>query len=151
RNPVSNDNRDQYQDRGAAAEQATAGLERSGNARQPRAFYAFYWLASISYSAALIWLIVAAAGDALMNWLGVIGALLTLGLVVVAGQRFVRPVLRALRVQGAWGARRSENLGLGVRSGRRGGAGTAARPYRAIHVFRRLWTSPASGFEDTTM
>jgi multidrug resistance efflux pump len=90
---------DGYRDRGAPAEQATAGPERTGVSatRQPRAIYVLFWALSIAYSIALVWVIVARLGDALMDWLGVIGALLTLGLAFLVGQRFFRPAVRAVR------------------------------------------------------
>jgi multidrug efflux pump subunit AcrA (membrane-fusion protein) len=87
-----------YQDRGAPAEQAATGSERTGVSatRQPRAIFVAYWVLSIAYSIGLIWLIVSRLGNALMDWLGVVGALLTLVLAVLIGQRFFRPAVRAL-------------------------------------------------------
>src|SRR5262249_28542347 len=94
---------DGYRDRGAPLEEATAGKERTGVSavRQPRAIYFLYWVLSIVYSAALVWLIVARLGDALMDWFGVIGALLTVALAFLVGQRLFRPTVRVL---GGWGA-----------------------------------------------
>jgi multidrug efflux pump subunit AcrA (membrane-fusion protein) len=134
---------DNHRDRGAPAEKATAGHERTGVSatRQPRAIYLLYWVLSIAYSIALVWLIVARVGDVLMDWLGVIGALLTLGLAFLVGQRFFRPVVRAL---GDWGAGevhrvfpafpRDAAMGAGLQwaaTGATTGTGMAHRPTNA--------------------
>jgi len=128
-----------YRDRGAPAEEATAGPERTGVSatRRPPAIYFLYWVLSIGYSMALVWLIVARLGDALMDWFGVLGALLSLGLAFLVGQRFFRPAVRAL---GDWGGHavrrflvaigRSAAVGTGLQwaaTGATTGMGTAHR------------------------
>jgi putative peptide zinc metalloprotease protein len=125
---------------------AAAGAERTGeaSATQPRMLYFIYWLLSITYSAALIWLVVVKLGDTLMNWLGFIGILMTLALVIIVGQRFLRPIFRGvwggLRVWGVQGDSGGEAVFSGLKLGAAGaesGAGTEARPYRVFDLFHR--------------
>ncbi|MGH9822941.1 MAG: efflux RND transporter periplasmic adaptor subunit, partial [Blastocatellia bacterium] len=66
---------------------------RAGAGDQRPALYVGYWMASILYSATLVWLIVAKAGGFLMDWFGFVGVVLSLALAVLFGQRFFRPVI----------------------------------------------------------
>jgi multidrug efflux pump subunit AcrA (membrane-fusion protein) len=66
-----------------------------GTASGLRWLYIVYWVLSIAYSIALIWIILAEVGNFLMDWLGFLGILLTLAIAGLLGQRFGRPIISA--------------------------------------------------------
>lgn len=61
-----------------------------------RRLFVAYWVASVLYSVALIWLILGWVGDGLMNWMGFFGVLLTLALAALLTEKWWRPVLKSI-------------------------------------------------------
>lgn len=60
-----------------------------------RALYWGYWICSVAYSITLVSLIISQASDHLINWLGFAGVLLTIALVLLAGQTLWGPIVRS--------------------------------------------------------
>jgi putative peptide zinc metalloprotease protein len=99
--------------------------------KQGNALYIVYWLLSIAYSIALIWIILTEAGAFLMDYLGFVGILLTVAIAALVGQRFSRPVTvaagrglsRAAKVASSSAGQWASGIGEYIRGGARGGDG----------------------------
>jgi putative peptide zinc metalloprotease protein len=78
--------------------------------------YVGYWLLSMAYTLFLIWFVVNWASGWLIGWFGTWGKVMTVGLLLLFGERLWRPVVvRAFRlVSRKPGARRRTEAGSGV-------------------------------------
>jgi multidrug efflux pump subunit AcrA (membrane-fusion protein) len=59
--------------------------------------FVLYWLGSLAYSIALIWLIVGWAGERLMSAMGLVGVILTIALAALLTEKWWRPAIASMR------------------------------------------------------
>ena len=72
------------------------GPGKTTGQEQGTPWYLVYWLLSIAYSIALVWIILAEIGGFLMDRLGLLGILLTVVVAALVGQRFSKPLTVAI-------------------------------------------------------